>query len=150
MYGEALAAAGIRSVHAGESNLLETREAKDGLAFLRFLADPCDYLALVTPLRSPFFALDDRHIYKLAQKRGRETSWWEQVRDSKCSQLIPVREVLEKLLSQRCVEPLTALLRLADRLTGYIAVMANLPGAEPGRLTGVALGSWFARIGLSL
>ncbi len=41
------------------------------------------------------------------------------MRDAKRSQLIPVREVLEKLLSQRRVEPPTALLKLADRLTGY-------------------------------
>lgn len=75
MYGEALAAAGILAVHAGGGNLLETREAKDGLALLRFLADPKDDLALVALLRSPSFALDDRLIHELAQERERGTSW---------------------------------------------------------------------------
>src|SRR5215212_5612574 len=130
MYGEALAAAGIPSVHAGGGNLLETREAKDGLALLRFLANPRDDLALVALLRSPFFALDDRLIHELAQERERGTSWWELVRNSKRSKLIPIREVLEKLVSRRRVEPPTALLKLADSLTGYTAVIANLPGAE--------------------
>src|ERR671917_2520350 len=91
IYGEALAAAGIPSVHAGGGNLLETREAKDGLALLRFLADPRDDLGLVALLRSPFFALDDLLLHELAQERERETSWWELVRDTKRSQLIPVR-----------------------------------------------------------
>ena len=130
IYGEALAAASIPSVHAGGGNLLETREAKDGLALLRFLSDPKDNLALVALLRSPFFALDDRLIHELAQEREKGTTWSELVGDSKRAQLIPVKEVLEKLLSQRRLEPPTALLKLADRLTGYTAVIANLPGAE--------------------
>src|SRR5215207_665091 len=141
MYGEALAAEGIPSVHAGGGNLLETREAKDGLALLRFLADPKDDLALVALLRSPFFALDDRLIHELAQEREKGTSWWELVRDANRSQLIPVREVLEKLLFQRRVEPPTALLNLADRLTGYTAVIAISLGQSAERQTGAASGS---------
>ena len=67
VYGDALAAAGIPSVHAGGGNLLETREAKDGIVLLRFLADPTDDLALVAVLRSPFFAVDDRLLHDLAR-----------------------------------------------------------------------------------
>jgi len=109
---------------------------------LRFLADPKDDLALVTLLRSPFFALHDRLIHELAQEeRERGTSWWELVRDANRSQLIPVRETLEKLLSQRRVEPPTALLKLADRLTGYTAVIAISLGQSAERQTGAASGS---------
>src|SRR5215211_5120930 len=85
MYGEALAAAGIPSVHAGGGDLLETREAKDGLALLRFLADPTDDLALVALLCSPFFAVDDRLLNEKAQERTKGVSWWRLVRESEDS-----------------------------------------------------------------
>ena len=51
------------------------REAKDGLSFLRFLADPNDHLTLVAVLRSPFFALDDLTLHELAQEREKGVSW---------------------------------------------------------------------------
>ena len=44
--GEILPALGVPAVHGGGGNLLDTREAKDGLAMLRFLADPRDDVAL--------------------------------------------------------------------------------------------------------
>ena len=115
---------------AGGGNLLETREAKDAIAFLRFLADPDDDLALVAVLRSPFFALDDRLLHDLAAEREKGTSWWQLVRESDDSRLDAAKEVLGDLLTKRRLEPPTALLQLADRLTGYTAVIANLPGAE--------------------
>jgi ATP-dependent helicase/nuclease subunit A len=130
IYGDALAAAGIPSVHAGGGNLLETREAKDAIALLRFLADTADDLALVAVLRSPFFALDDRLLHDLAAKREKGTSWWQLVKESDDFRLDAAKEVLGDLLTKRRLEPPTALLQLADRLTGYTAVIANLPGAE--------------------
>ena len=130
IYGDALAAAGIPSVHAGGGNLLETREAKDGIVLLRFLADPTDDLALVAVLRSPFFALDDRLLHDLAAEREKGTSWWQRVSESDDAHLDVAKEVLGDLLTKRRLEPPTALLQLADRLTGYTAVIANLPGAE--------------------
>ncbi len=130
VYGDALAATGIPSVHAGGGNLLETREAKDGLVLLRFLADPTDDLALVAVLRSPFFAVDDRLLHELAQERGRGVTWWKLVQETEDPYLDTVNEVLGELLSKRRLEPPTALLQLADYLTGYTAVIANLPGAE--------------------
>lgn len=129
IYGEALAATGIPAVHAGGGNLLETREAKDGLALLRFLTDPTDELALVATLRSPFFAVDDKTLHELAKEREEGSSWWELVQGVSDEALSHAREVLERLLRARRFEPPGALLRLADRLTGYTAVIANLPGA---------------------
>jgi ATP-dependent helicase/nuclease subunit A len=130
IYGDALAALGIPSVHAGGGNLLETREAKDAIVLLRFLADPDDDLALVAVLRSPFFALDDRLLHDLAAKREKGTSWWQLVSESDDTRLDVAKEVLGDLLTKRRLEPPTALLQLVDRLTGYTAVIANLPGAE--------------------
>lgn len=57
-------------------------------------------------------------------------SWWQLVCESPLPELIPAREVVIELLSKRRLEPPTALLQLADRLTGYTAVLANLPGAQ--------------------
>ena len=129
-YGDALAAAGIPSVHAGGGNLLETREAKDGIVLLRFLADPNDDLALVAVLRSPFFAVDDLLLHGLAQERERAGTWWKLVQEADDPQLDAAKEVLGELLAKRHLEPPTTLLQLADHLTGYTAVIANLPGAE--------------------
>jgi ATP-dependent helicase/nuclease subunit A len=130
IYGDALAAVGIPSVHTGGSNLLETREAKDAIVLLRVLADPTDDLALVALLRSPFFALDDRLLHDLAAKREKRSSWWQLISESDDSRLDAAKEVLGDLLTRRRLEPPTALLQLADRLSGYTAVIANLPGAE--------------------
>jgi ATP-dependent helicase/nuclease subunit A len=129
IYGEALAAAEIPSVHAGGGELLETREAKDGAVMLRFLADPDEDLALVAVLRSPFFAVDDRLLHELAQGREDKASWWRLVREVSDPGLDSAREVLEGLVSKRRIEAPSALLELADRFTGYTAVIANLPGA---------------------
>lgn len=132
-YGEALSAAGIPSVHAGGGDLLHTREAKDGLALLRFLVDPEeDDLALVAVLRGPFFALDDRLLTELAEHREEGNSWWRLLRDASSDhpRLAEAVGVLEQLLDARRLEPPANLLALADHLTGYTAVIANLPGAE--------------------
>jgi superfamily I DNA/RNA helicase len=52
------------------------------------------------------------------------------LKEARVSQLDAAKEVLRVLLSKRRLEPPTTLLRLADYLTGYTAVIANLPGAE--------------------
>jgi ATP-dependent helicase/nuclease subunit A len=46
LYSNAIAARDIPILQAGGGNLLDTREAKDAGALLRFLADPTDSLAL--------------------------------------------------------------------------------------------------------
>ncbi len=83
------------AIHAGGGNLLETREAKDGLALLRFLAEPADEVALVAVLRSPFFAVDERALHELAEKRERGSSWWEVVRGTSDDALSHARKVLK-------------------------------------------------------
>lgn len=132
-YGEALSAAGIPSVHAGGGDLMQTREAKDALALLRFLTEPEeDEVALAALLRSPFFALDDRLLTEVAAHRESGASWWRLVRESSRDhpQLAEPVEILNELFRARRVESPADLLAFADRLTGYTAVIANLPGAE--------------------
>ncbi|MGJ3253622.1 MAG: UvrD-helicase domain-containing protein [Elainellaceae cyanobacterium] len=71
VYGEALEGLGIPILQVGGGNLLDTREAKDAWALLRFLVDPRDDLALIAVLRSPFCAVSDRPVYykPLSSKR---------------------------------------------------------------------------------
>ncbi|MEB3327634.1 MAG: UvrD-helicase domain-containing protein [Candidatus Sericytochromatia bacterium] len=64
--GEALAAQGLPAVQTRGGNLLETREALDALALLTWLARPAEDQALVAVLRSPFFAVDDGQLARLA------------------------------------------------------------------------------------
>jgi ATP-dependent helicase/nuclease subunit A len=130
LYGNAIAARDIPILQAGGGNLLDTREAKDAGALLRFLADPTDNLALAAVLRSPFFAVSDRTLYTLAQSLPDKTGWWKHLHTCTDPDLSRARETLGELLMARRTEAPTRLLQLGDRLTGYTAVIANLPGAD--------------------
>ncbi|MDY6940479.1 MAG: UvrD-helicase domain-containing protein [Cyanobacteriota bacterium] len=148
-YSEVLETAGIPAAISGGESLLATREAKDAIALLRFLADPQDDIALVALLRSPFFALSDRILFELARKKLPQLSpkkrsktarsqkekleWWQRLqaiaqRDELAELARPI-DTLKHLLAQRDRQPPSRLLQLADRLTGYTAAIANLPGA---------------------
>lgn len=137
LYGEILASEGIPVVLSGGGNLLDTREAKDAWALLRFLADPTDDIALVAVLRSPFFAISDRTLFMISNSlltaEGKNLYWWEKIQRQKPGLLekpgFSVVKILKQLLADRTVEPPTRLLQIADRLTGYTAVINNLPGA---------------------
>lgn len=138
-YGEALESVGVPVALAGGGNLLATREAKDGWALLRFLADPSDDLALVAVLRSPFFAVSDRVLFtfiqsqeendKTEQGEQSKTNWWQKLKSSDIPELQRPVQVLGQLLRDRNLEPPTRLLQIANHLTGYTAVITNLPGA---------------------
>lgn len=131
IYGEALAAADIRAVHAGGGSLLETREVKDAVAMVRFLADPLDDLALVTVLRSPFFAVSDRNLVLFSRELGRGGHWWPRLEEAAADgPLACAADTLRSLLKARRTESPRRLLQLADGLTGYCAVIANLPNAS--------------------
>ncbi len=95
---------------------------------LRFLADPTDDLALVAVLRSPFFAVSDRELLIAKESFPHAPSWWSLVQNT--PELQHSTEVLGELLRKRRVETPSRLLQIANRLTGYCAVIANLPGAE--------------------
>jgi len=134
VYAEALAALGIPVAPGGGGNLLATREAKDATALLRFLANPRDDLALVAVLRSPFFALSDRLLFQVRETFSSTTSeldpgWWDEVQKLQFLELSRPVRVLQQLLNSSQGELPSRVLQLADRLTGYTAVLANLPGA---------------------
>ncbi|MEC5387967.1 UvrD-helicase domain-containing protein [Uliginosibacterium sp. H3] len=72
-YEAALRAAGIPFVSPGRGGLLETLEAQDLLAVLRFLADPADNLQLAHALRTPAFDLTDEDLLAIS---GAGNVWW--------------------------------------------------------------------------
>ncbi len=125
VYADVLAAAGIPAVNVGGGSLLGTREAKDGIAMLGFLADATDDLLLAAVLRAPFFAIDDRTLFEFAQTVQRDQSWWTAMQDS--SGLSDAVRILNDLLCRRREMPAEKLLRTAGDRTGYAAVIANLP-----------------------
>ncbi|BAZ44937.1 putative helicase [Chondrocystis sp. NIES-4102] len=133
VYGDALAARGIPFIPGGGGNLLETREAKDGVALLRFLANPLDDLALVAVLRSPFFTISDRLLYEFRLGFTQDQSdicWWDILVNTQLSEFEHPVNVLKQLLKYSQAETPSRLLQIGDRLTGYTAVIANLAGAE--------------------
>jgi ATP-dependent helicase/nuclease subunit A len=129
IYEEALASEGIPAVHAGGGSLLDAREVKDAVALFRFLSDPLDDLALVTVLRSPFFAVSDKELLITSQSMEKGQPWWRIVYETEHEFLLRPKVVLDSLLTSRRTDSPGRLLQLADRLTGYTAVIANLPGA---------------------
>ncbi|MGB6168541.1 MAG: UvrD-helicase domain-containing protein, partial [Geitlerinemataceae cyanobacterium] len=133
VYSEALEAAGIPAVVAGGESLLATREAKDAMAFLRFLADTGDDLALVSILRSPFFAVSDRILFQIAQEKTSQNpklTWWQRLQVSTEPQLAEIVATVKELLRERYRQPPTRLLQQIDRLTGYTAIIGNLSNAD--------------------
>ena len=130
LYGQAIGNLQIPVLQAGGGNLLATREAKDGMALLRFLADARDDIALVAVLRSPFFAWSDRHLLTLRQDTPDDQNWWRLLQEANDQITVQTVEVLKQLRHHRQFDPPSRLLQLADQLTGYTAVIANLPNPE--------------------
>lgn len=141
-YSQALAGRGIPILQAGGGDLLETREAQDAVALLKFLANPRDDLALVAVLRSPFFAVSDLTLFQLAQALPEKISWWKHLKASQNEAVSHPINCLGQLLRERRTETPTRLLQMADRLTGYTAVIANLAGSAR------RLADWQGFIGL--
>ena len=130
VYSEVFPAVGVPALHAGGGSLLDTREAKDGYALLRFLADPSDEIALFAVLRSPHFAVDDATLFELSRSKSGDISWWDAVQSSNKALLERAKDVLSDLIALNLLESPSRLLQFADRETGYSAVLSNLPGAQ--------------------
>lgn len=125
VYQSVLSAEGIPAVNAGGGNLLSTREALDIYSLISFLAQPHDPIPLAAVLRSPYFAVSDIVLESAAKDLRDGTSWWSVIRTR--SEFHGVVGVLDELMAERDLLTAEQLVRLADRLTGYGAVAANLP-----------------------
>lgn len=125
-YAQVLPALGVPAINTGGGNLLETREAKDGVAALRFFADPHDDVALAAVLRGPFFALDDRRLLEFAGTVERGASWWSTLLATEEADWQRPRQVLSAVLDSKWTSPPSLVLQALDEATGYGAVVANL------------------------
>ena len=125
VYQSVLSAEGIPAVNAGGGNLLSTREALDIYSLISFLAQPHDPIPLAAVLRSPYFAVSDIVLESAAKDLRGGTSWWSLIRTR--PEFAVVVGVLDELIAARDLLSAEQLVRLADRLTGYGAVAANLP-----------------------
>jgi ATP-dependent helicase/nuclease subunit A len=141
IYIEQLLEAGIPAVNTGGGYLLETRVAKDVSVLLRFCADQADDIALAALLRGPFFAVDDVTLYRLSTLKGRDECWWELLCREHASIERPF-SVLSQLLEVAGTTTAERLVEIADELTGYTAVIANLRQAER------RMADWFGCIAL--
>jgi len=133
-YGQAIsqrafAGQSIPVVQTKGGNLLDSREAKDAFALLQFLADIRNDLSFIAVLRSPFFAVSDRVLYELSQT-GQGKSWWQKLESADLPELLPTIITLKTLVKRRNLDPPSRLLQWADKLTGYTAVIANLPYSQ--------------------
>lgn len=130
--GEALRRLGVPAAEAGGGNLLESREFQDAYLALRFLGDPGDEEALLGLLRSPFFALTDGEIRRLAEARGEGETLWQALRHG--ARLSPeaqrARETLQDLLRRKALEAPSRLLQRLDQATGYTGVASRLPQGQ--------------------
>jgi ATP-dependent helicase/nuclease subunit A len=139
LLAEVLPARGVPALHTGGGDLLATREAQDGMAALRFLADPADDVALVALLRGPCFAVADDALEELASAAPAGADgptaerWWDRLTESPAPWTERPREVLGSLLRAARSEPPSRLLARLDRLTGWSAVVAALPGGPRRR-----------------
>lgn len=129
IYIDALSASGIPAVNAGGGKLLDTREAKDAVAILSFLADTTDDISLAAVLRGPFFAISDRVLYDLARSKQKGQSWWSLLQmaggevAAACSVLTDLLQAINSISPED-------ILREADKRTGYTATIANLPQGD--------------------
>lgn len=83
-YLQALQDAGIAAVGSdSDSSLLDTLEAADLLALLRFLVSPGDNLSLAHALKSPVGGVDDATLCRIAMAVRAEQAphWWVACRD---------------------------------------------------------------------
>ena len=128
--GETLASRGIPAVALGGANLLDAQEALDVISLLQFLAEPRDNIPLVAILRSPFFGITDNALYDAGQKVDAKAgvTWWNVIgSDPGFAQPVAV---LRELLEARNRLTAAEIVSLADTLTGYRAIIANMPHGE--------------------
>lgn len=126
IYMDALLERGIPAAHLGGGSLLETREAKDVYALLQFVSRPEDNLPLVALLRSPFFAVSDARLLAVAIKYNKaEFVWWDAIR--RRPEFKNEVSMLSELIDRSRVLSADELVAFADEMTGYSAIIANLP-----------------------
>lgn len=141
----------IPSYQRGGGDLLQTMEGRDGLSLLDLLGNPLENIPLLGLLRSPFFAISDRDLMAVRQqwrsraatveaeeptvapKSGNSPPWWTMIERLAPTLPAPVARaaaILQQLLAARRDHSASQLFQMANRLTGYDAVLTHLPGGD--------------------
>ncbi|MES2771950.1 MAG: UvrD-helicase domain-containing protein [Pseudomonadota bacterium] len=133
IYERALSAAGIPYVAASRGGLLNTLEAQDLLALLRFLVTPVADLALAHVLRSPIFACQHDDLLHLAARN--EVGWWQRLQaavrrtplttDAAQRAFAQASDTAEAV--SNAAQPSPRLVRAAGLLSDWLAEADRLP-----------------------
>ena len=126
LFEEALEEQGLPTYVVGGRGYWSQEQVRDGLAWLRVLANPHDEDALLNVLASPFHGASTDELILLAEEGRKRGSLWEAVQDrgGEIAQLLAT----ERALAERT--PLEVLLERAIVATGYdLAVLAR-PGGD--------------------
>ena len=123
---EALEEQGLPTYVVGGRGYWSQEQVRDGLAWLRVLANPHDEEALLTVLASPFHGADTDELVRLTQDGHARGSLWEAVQasDSRVARLLAA----EREHAQRA--PLEVLLERAIVATGYDLATLARPGGD--------------------
>ncbi|MDA0167420.1 UvrD-helicase domain-containing protein, partial [Solirubrobacter ginsenosidimutans] len=123
---EALEEQGLPTYVVGGRGYWSQEQVRDGLAWLRVLANPHDEEALLTVLSSPFHGAGTDELVLLAQEGRTRGSLWDAVQasGSKVAQLLAA----EREHAQRA--PLEVLLERAIVATGYDLATLSRPGGD--------------------
>jgi ATP-dependent helicase/nuclease subunit A len=152
-----LPARGVPVLNAGGGDVLGTQEGRDARALLRAVVDPTDGVAVAALLRSPYVAAHDADVARFAHvaataggssavgaaaTAGGSSAvgaaatpprpWWRRLPSAPAAPaeegLARAGDLLRALRRARAGgAPASALLRLADELSGFRAVLAHLP-----------------------
>jgi ATP-dependent helicase/nuclease subunit A len=147
-YESALRSARIPYTSARKGGLLDSLEAQDLMALLRFLLRPSDNLSLVHALRAPLFACSDEDLIALAQIPG--DSWWQRLHSDDqnfSTALTRAHAYLVRLLSLASQLPVHDLL---DRVFHEADLEARYAYAVPPSMTKSARANLTAFMELSL
>jgi ATP-dependent helicase/nuclease subunit A len=137
-YEDALRERGIPYYRVKGGRFFQRQEVADLTAFVSFIADPSDDLALATVLTSPLAGLDFADLYQLCERRqaGRPLAAWLEP-ERLASLPTPLRQRLERfaqwvarLLPWRDRLDPAELLEWAIQATGYDAVLMAQPEGE--------------------
>ncbi|HWY26211.1 MAG TPA: 3'-5' exonuclease, partial [Nevskia sp.] len=139
---QALTEAGIPYVGSSRGTLLDTAEARDLVALLRFLNAPHRNLELAEVLRSPLFSLSDDCLVALATSAGDTHTWFEAL----AAQATERPELQHALALLQHWLPLAAALPAHD-LLDRIYTEADVPARYEAALPAVAAARVRANLG---
>ena len=123
---EALEDQGLPTYVVGGRGYWSQEQVRDGLAWLRVLANPHDEEALLTVLSSPFHGADTDDLVRLTEAGRARGSLWAALQDADT----PIAQLLAAERARAERTPLEVLLERAIVATGYDLAILARPGGD--------------------